>query len=147
MSRKKSVEDKDYYENQLNEVVHFAEPEEVSGTLRKVVLVYNFASEVINGGYGQYFCNKAEYDHVEVIAALKYLGFEEHANLLKKGLEIHEKLEALEENKETDGEEFNDLAEKEEELSGKHFDLSDLMIAIYDQTYKEKESELVEWVE
>ena len=44
-------------------------------------------TEVYNGGHWQYFCNKADYDHQEVIDSLHALGAGEHAEILTRALE------------------------------------------------------------
>ena len=72
--------------NAMNDLLAFSDLEDLTPIQRKAHLAYWYMSEVYNGGHWQYFCNKAEYDHKEVVESLRGLGCEEHAEILIKAL-------------------------------------------------------------
>ena len=53
---------------------------------RKAHLVNWYDNEVLNGGHWQYFTNKANFNHPEVIKALQEFGANEQADILSQAL-------------------------------------------------------------
>ena len=72
--------------NAMNDLLALSELEDLTPVQRRAHLAYWYMSEVYNGGHWQYFCNKAHYDHKEVIESLRAVGAEEHAEILMQAL-------------------------------------------------------------
>ena len=140
---KKAVEEFEY--NYWNAFVYFlgnSEIDELSGLLRKCFLIYWYASEVSNGGHGQYFENQSDTDFNEVIDSLQSFGAIEHLEILKEAISIQpEDFDSLSDV------EVDILGEQENKLDDRFYyakpDLMDLLEAIQ----KKHEKEIIEWVD
>ncbi|MCP4977804.1 MAG: DMP19 family protein, partial [Maribacter sp.] len=114
ISKKAVDEFEGNYWNQFNDYLANSDIDDLSGLLRKCYLIYWYASEVCNGGHGQYFDNQSKTDFNEVVEALKSFKAIEHSKLLKDAISIQPEIF----NSLTD-EEIEKLGEKENELDSR----------------------------
>jgi hypothetical protein len=140
---KQSVEEfEGNYWNALNDALANSEIEELEHILRECYFIYWYASEVCNGGHGQYFDNRADTDFNEVIAALEKYEANEHSKILRDAIAIQpESFDELSDD------EVENLGKQENELD-KRFHNADIdLFDLLEHIQKEQEDEIVEWVE
>ena len=127
--------------------VCFRDVAELNPVQRVPGLVLQYHGEVMNGGHFQYFCNKADWDHDEVLSALRALNASKAAELFEEALAHVRAAQIAAPNS------VEEYLEREASSS-----LSDLDSRFYEevepqinemvQAYLQKhESEFIEWVE
>ena len=72
--------------NAMNDMCALSEIRDLTPVQRIAHLLYWYMSEVENGGHHQYFLNKVDFNHVEVMRALAEVGARDHAKLLGDAL-------------------------------------------------------------
>jgi hypothetical protein len=128
----------------MNDLLALSDLEDLTPVQRRAHLAYWYMSEVYNGGHWQYFCNKADYDHDEVVDSLRAIGATAQAEILERALvKLPEDMRLPE-----TAEEFIEGYDES--------DLEDLDTAFYDcettiedrlETYlDDHESEFIEWI-
>ncbi len=142
ISRKAVSEDPGQYWNAFNEVLAMSDTSQLTGLLRQCHLIYWYASEVWNGGHGQYFCNKDYFDHKEVLDALKELGAQEHAKVLEEALDSIEDITNYD-LPETKSVEIDCLLDR---LDNNLYSVSPELFDFLEAIQKKHEKELVKWV-
>ena len=141
---KKAVEEFEYnYWNAFNYHLAMSGLDELSGIIRSAYLAYWLASEVANGGYGQYFDNLDYFDQEEVYLALKEIGAIKQAELLKKAIEIHEEYKRPGLSKK----EKRRLAKNSWAIDMEHHNCEPDIFDLLEELLKKREQEIVEWIE
>jgi hypothetical protein len=72
--------------NALIQLLATTSPDETTPIQRVAFLTWTYNSEVLNGGHDQYFASKNDFDHSEVIEALKVLGASCQSDILGSAL-------------------------------------------------------------
>ncbi len=72
--------------NAMNDMCALSDIRDLTPVQRVAHLAYWYMSEVENGGHHQYFLNKVEFDHDEVVRALVQVGAREQAAILGDAL-------------------------------------------------------------
>jgi hypothetical protein len=142
ISRKAVEEFEGNYWNTFNDFLSNSDLDELSGLLRKCFLIYWYASEVCNGGHGQYFDNQSETDFNDVVEALEYFGASEHSEILKNAISIQPPSFD-----ELNDEEVEALGEKENELDSRFNDAKTDLFGLLEEIEKKYENELIEWID
>lgn len=128
----------------MNDLLGMSELADLNPIQRKAHLAYWYMSEVYNGGHWQYFCNKAHYDHKEVVESLREIGADEHAEILIQALSRLREDMLLPETVEQfiDGYDEVDLQDLDMAFGGCTKQIEDCLEDYLDRY----ESEFIEWV-
>lgn len=81
------------YWNAFNEHLAMSGLNDLTGIIRSAQLAYWYASEIANGGHGQYFCNKDYFNHDDVVKALKEISASRQADILVEAIGLNRQLE------------------------------------------------------
>jgi hypothetical protein len=87
VSRKRYTEFEGVRWNAFVELCHLTNIRELTPIQRNAHLVFAYLGEVYNGGHYQYFVNRGDYDHEDVVRALEEIGCHEHAANLAAALQ------------------------------------------------------------
>ena len=130
--------------NAFNDLCGMSEMNQLTPLQRIAYLAWWYDSEVKNGGHFQYFVNRSEFNHTEVIRFLNQIGALPQSKILSRALAAydHDKVfpetkgEYLKKEKEAD------LLNFDREYSACKPEIMDLLGKYLD----EHESEFIEWV-
>ena len=130
--------------NAYMEITLVANLEDLTPVQRKAHLANWYMNEVYNGGHWQYFCNKAYFDHQEVVEALQDMGAKQQASVLIQAIarlpkDIHtpKKTQQF-----FDGYDQTDMYDLDDA-----FNSCDTQIEEYLEHYLDRyESEFIEWI-
>lgn len=143
ISRKKVAKNPCEYWNAFNVVLAMSDIKYLSGVMRECHLVYWYASEVWNGGHRLYYDNRKDFDHAEVLAALKNLGAAEHAGIFEESMKFAEALKN-QDNEERNSQNIeNILLDLDTRLYHTQPEIFDFL----ENVQKQHEAVLVKWVE
>ena len=142
ISRKTISKSPEEYWNAFNDCLASNDASDLSPMLRKCHLIYWYASEVSNGGHGQYFSNKEETNFREVIEALDYFEAYGHSKILSAAIEIQpDNIDEISDD------EAELLGEKENKLDSRFFEEKPDLFDLLEDILKKFESSIVEWTD
>ena len=130
------------YWNAFNDVLANSDIEDLNQIMRECHLIYWYASEVCNGGHGQYFDNCSDTVFSDVIGALEKYGAEEHSMILKDAISI----QPVSFDELTD-DEVDKIGQKENEFDNRFHNANIDLFDLLEHIQKEHEDEIVDWVE
>lgn len=145
ISKQSVYDQKGDYWNQINELLALTENKNLDGIWRNLQHLYWVYSEVVNGGFEQYFENWHELNQLEVAQSFITIGANKYHQLFLKAYEIDKKLKELYIDEDFNESEIDNLETEILEI-GFLFDGEVNALDFIENYVKEHESILIEWV-